>query len=304
MKLMRSIGILAALLPLGALAATCGGHGTRESLFVSTQWLADHLKDKNLVVLAIGDEKDYQQAHIPGSVWIDYHQTHDMKAANGLSVEMLPLPDLAKYLAQNGVSSDSRIILYYLTDWFSPTGRVYMTLDAAGLGAQTSMLDGSFPTWKAENRAVSTEVPKVKPGKLELCAQNDVVADLDYVKTHLHAQGVRIVDARDPKVYSGEMERSGIMAGHIEGAANVYYNNLLDDKGKLKPVGELQKMFTDAGIKPGDRVVTYCFIGQQASALYAVSRYLGYDTRLYDGSMDEWTKHPELPVVNPAKNKK
>src|SRR5437016_8810382 len=122
MTLMKSIRTLAALAPMGAFAATCGGHGPRESLFVSTQWLADHLKDQNLVVLAVGDEKDYKQAHIPGSVLIDYHQTHDMMAASGLNVEMLPLPVLAKYLAQNGVSSDSRIILYYLTDWFSPTG--------------------------------------------------------------------------------------------------------------------------------------------------------------------------------------
>jgi len=60
-------------------------------------------------------------------------------------------------------------------------------------------------------------------------------------------------------------------------------------------------MFTDAGVKTGDRVVTYCFIGQQASALYTVARYLGYDARLYDGSMDEWTKHPELPIENPYK---
>jgi thiosulfate/3-mercaptopyruvate sulfurtransferase len=171
-----------------------------------------------------------------------------------------------------------------------------------GLGAQTSVLDGSLPAWKAENRAVATgPAPAPAPGKLEPCAQNDVIAGLDYVKANLHTPGVRVVDARDPKVYSGEMERAGASAGHIEGAANVYYNDLLDDKGKLKPAAELRKMFTDAGIKPGDRVVTYCFIGQQASALYTVARYLGYDARLFDGSMDEWTRHPELPVVNPHK---
>ena len=300
MKRMMSIATLAALLPVSAFAA-CGEHGTRESLFVSTGWLADHLRDKNLVILAIGaDEKEFNEGHIPGSVFFDYRDSN-VKSPAGLSVELPPMPELAKNFAKYGVSNDSRIVLYRLKDWFSPMGRVYMTLDAMGFGAQTSLLDGSFLTWKEENRRVSTDAPKIVPGKLDPCPRNDVIADLDYVKSHLHASGVRIVDARAPQVYSGEDSRSGVSAGHIEGAANIYYNNLIDDKGKLKPVADLQKLFTDAGVHPGDRVVTYCFIGQQASALYTVSRYLGYDTRLYDGSMDEWTKHPELPVDNPAK---
>jgi 3-mercaptopyruvate sulfurtransferase SseA len=42
------------------------------------------------------DKKDYQEAHIPGSMWADYHQPPDMKAANGLSVDILPMPELAK----------------------------------------------------------------------------------------------------------------------------------------------------------------------------------------------------------------
>jgi thiosulfate/3-mercaptopyruvate sulfurtransferase len=124
------------------------------------------------------------------------------------------------------VSNDSHIVLYYLKDWFSPMGRVYMTLDAMGLGPQTSVLDGSMPAWQAEGRDLTTEAPRIMPGKLDPCPQSDVIASLDYVKNNLHTAGVRIVDARDPKVYSVENERAGVSAGHIEGAANVYYNNL------------------------------------------------------------------------------
>jgi thiosulfate/3-mercaptopyruvate sulfurtransferase len=304
MRSLAAFAALAALIPAGAGAATCGGHGARETMFVSTQWLADHAKDKNLVVLAVGtDEKLFQEEHIPGSTFFNYHDSHDMKSPSGLSVELLPMPEAAKNFAKYGIGNDSRIVLYYLSNqWWSPTARVYLTLDAIGLGPQTSLLDGSLKAWKAENRPTATgPTPTPTPAKLEPCAQSDVIANLDYVKSNLHSSGVRILDARDPKVYNGENERVGISAGHIEGAGNVFFNNLIDDLGKVKPTAELQRMFTDAGVKPGDRVVTYCFIGQQASALYTVARYLGYDARLYDGSMDEWTKHPELPVENPHK---
>src|SRR5215467_11664421 len=165
MKAVCSIVVFAALLP-AAIAATCGGHGTRETMFVSTQWLNDHLKDKNLVILAIGnDEKEFQEAHIPGSVFFDYHDSHDMNSPSGLKVEMLPMPQLAKNFAKYGVSNDSHVVLYWLKDWWSPTGRVYLTLDAMGLGSQTSILDGGFLEWKAASRPVATGAAAAnKPG--------------------------------------------------------------------------------------------------------------------------------------------
>ena len=282
-------------------AATCGGHGTRESLFVSTTVLADHLKYPNLVVLAVGDKADYDAAHIPGSQFIEMRSI-GIKGPTGLTLELAPMDQLTDVFSKLGVSNDSRIVVYYLTDALTPSSRIILTLDAMGLGADVSLLDGGFNTWKAENRAVSKDVTTPKPGKLTPCPQNDVVTDLAFVKANLQQPGVRILDARDPKVYSGENARAGMPAGHIKGAGNVFFNTLLDEKtGKVKPVSELQAQFSAAGVKPGDKVVTYCFIGQQASALYLVSRYLGYDTRLYDGSWDEWTKHPELPTETAEK---
>ena len=283
-----------------AAAATCGGHGTRESLFVSTQWLADHLKDANLVVLAVGSKADYDAGHIAGSQFLEYGSV-GVKSESGLMLELPPMDKLAEVFSKLGVSNDSRVVVYRLKDWLPQAARVVLTLDAMGLGPNAAMLDGSLATWKEEGRATSRstsdDAPAVKSGKLTPCPQSDVIAELDFVKANLHHAGVRVLDARDPKFYSGETALAGFPPGHIQGAGNVYFRGLLDEKtGKLKPVEELQSKFRDAGVKPGDRVVTYCFIGQQASALYLVARYLGYDSRLYDGSWDEWSRHPELPV--------
>ena len=281
----------------GALAATCGGHGNRETLVVSPKWLAEHQRDRNLVILAVGDRKDYDAAHIPGSQFLEYKEVGE-KGPTGLTLELPPMPRLAEVFAKYGVSNDSRVVVYRLKDWLTPTARVLVTLDAMGLGKNASMLDGNLDTWKQEGGAVTTEIPAVQPGKVEPCPQDDVITGLDYVRDNLHKPQVHILDARSPEAYHGDPKtvREGYRAGHIAGAGNVHYDSLLTEKGKLLPVSDILAKFAAAGVKPGDRVVTYCFIGQQASALYWISRYAGYDTRLYDGSMDEWSKNPDLPV--------
>ena len=154
---------------------------------------------------------------------------------------------------------------------------------------------GGLPVWQEESRSVTTEVRAVKPGKIAPCPQTDVIASLDYVRSNLRHDGIDIVDARDPQFYSGA-SASRNRAGHIAGATSIPYGSLLDEKGKLKSVEVLQQQFHAAGVKSGDQVVAYCHIGQQASLLYFVSRYLGYDVRLFDGSWEEWARHPELPA--------
>src|ERR1700689_633475 len=139
-----------AVLPVLALAVhaapvPCGGHGDRGTMLVSTSWLADHLHDPNLVVLAVGDKADYDKGHIPGSIFADYMDSHLMKGPTGLTLELPPMKQLAEVFGKLGVTNDSHIILYQAKDWFSPTARVYLTLDAMGLGAHTSVLDGGFP---------------------------------------------------------------------------------------------------------------------------------------------------------------
>jgi len=293
----RCIATLIMLACLGpASAATCGGHGTRDSLFVSTGWLAQHLRDRNLVILAVGQKADYDAGHIPGAQFVELRMV-GITGASGLTLELPPMAQLAETFGKMGVANDSRVVVYRITDSLTPAARIVLTLDAMGLGPNASLLDGNLATWKQEGHPVTTEIPSVAPAKLTPCPQEDVITDLNFVKSNLHQSGVRILDARDPKVYSAETARPPMPAGHIEGAGNVHYDSLFDaNTGKLKPMEELRAKFSAAGVKPGDRVVTYCFIGQQASALYVVSRYLGYDTRLYDGSWDEWSKHPELPV--------
>jgi len=283
-------------------APACGGHGTRDSMLVSTAWLAGHLQDPNLVILSIGQKAEYVQGHIPGALYLEYADTRLARSAAGLTFELPPVADLVEVFGKLGVTNESHVILYFSKDMVSPTTRVFMTLDALGLGSQTSILDGGFPVWQSEDRPVSTVARLVIRGKLEPCPQNDVITGVDYVRANLHRPGVAIVDARTLEYYTGARHADGKRAGHIPGARGLTYSTLLDDSGKFRPPDLLAAMFRDAGIQPGDRVVAYCHIGQQATVVYFVAHYLGYDARLYDGSWEDWSAHTELPVeISPGK---
>lgn len=302
MKLMTIAAMAALFLARLSAGPACGGHGTRETMLVSAGWLAQHLKDPNLVILAVGDKPRFDEAHIPGALYLDYMDTHYMQSPNGLTLELLPMPDLARNFEKLGVGNNSRIVLYWTAaNRVSYTTRVFWTLDAMGLAPQTSILDGGYPVWKDEGNPVSTDARSVAPGKLTPCPQNDVLSDAAYVRANLNHPGVHIVDARNPEFFSGASHGNGKSDGHIPGATNITYTTLVDNTGKFKTPEVLASMFRDAGVKNGDRVVSYCHIGQQATVVYFVARYLGYDARLYDGSWEDWSSHSDYPVDKAVK---
>jgi thiosulfate/3-mercaptopyruvate sulfurtransferase len=282
--------------PISHAAPPCGGHGTRETMLVSTAWLAAHLADPNVVVLAVGRPGEYEDGHIPGALDLKYADIVTKAGETPLTTELPPMARLADVFGKLGVSNSSRVILYVSNDSLSLTTRAYLTLDAMGMGARTALLDGGLGTWKSESRPVTKEVRAVKAAKLEPCAQNDIIADRGYVQVNLRHAGVDIVDARDPGFYSGAQIPNNQRAGHIPGAANITYKTLVDSMNKFKTAQDLAAMFAAAGVKPGDRVVSYCHIGQQATVVYFAARYLGYDARLYDGSWEDWSAHRELPA--------
>lgn len=296
-------GILVA--PVRAIPAQCGGHGDKNTMLVSTAWLAEHLNDPNVVVIVVQNKAGFDKGHIPGAVSMDFMQSHLMTGPTGLTMELPPMSQLAETFGKLGVTNDSHIILYQASDSFTGTARVYLTLDAMGLGAQTSVLDGGYLLWTKEGRAVSTEPRNVKAGVVTTCPHNDVITDISYVSANMHHPGVAIVDARLAEFYTGATQPDKQRFGHIPGAGNLPFPTLTDSTGRLKPPDELAKLFQDAGVKKGDHVVVYCHIGQQASAAYFAARYLGYDVRLFDGSWEDWSAHKDLPAeISPGVSRK
>jgi thiosulfate/3-mercaptopyruvate sulfurtransferase len=302
MKLSIAVAATLVVLTTGAHAQ---GKDSRSTLLVSTAWLADHLKDPDLVLLHVGEKPEYDAAHLPGARFVTLQDisVSDRTNPNGLVLEMPTPADLHDRLAALGIGDKSRVVVYYGKDWVSPTTRVLFTLDYAGLGTQSAMLEGGMPQWKAENRPTTAELATVTPGALSPLKVHALVVDAQWVNSHRQSRAVSIVDSRDTVFYKGI--RAGgrppqeQRAGHIAGAKSVFFGSLYDDKNMLKPAAELRELFTAAGVQPGDTVVTYCHIGQQATATLFAARSLGHPVLLYDGSFEDWSRRTELPVEKP-----
>lgn len=267
----------------------------RNPLIVSTEWLAQHLKDDTLVLLQVGTKEEFTSAHIPGAQFVQLADISTPRG-QGLSLELPDTAQLQSTFEKLGVTDKSRIVIYFSKDWVTPTTRVFFTLDYLGLGDRTSILDGGLPAWRAEKRSVTTEETIPRMGHFTPRPNKQLVVDAAWVKNNLNKPGVMILDARASKFYTGEDVGRMPRGGHIPGAKNIPYESVVEESNKFKNVESLRQLFNSAGVKKGDSVATYCHIGQQASLLYFIARYLGYDAHLYDGSFEDWSQRTELPV--------
>ena len=300
----------------GALGAQQGATNTRDALLVTPAWLSSHLQDGNLVVLHVGDPANYPAKHIPGArfVSLDDISVSDHSGmnggtptGNGLMLEVPPVEKLRTMLAALGISDNSRIVVVSADEWVSPSTRVVFTLDYAGLGSRTSVLDGGLEAWVREKGQVTNVVPPAAtPGKLAALSVRPIVVDAEYVRAHAGKPGVSIVDARSAVFYDGIPRPSGRggpppRLGHVPGAKSLPFDEVNDNQVKLKPADQLLALFTKAGVQPGDTVIGYCHIGQQATAMLFAARSLGHPVLLYDGSFEDWARHTDFPVELPPK---
>jgi len=270
--------------------------GPRDRLLVAVDWLAQHLRDQDVVVLHVGNADDYAREHIPGAVFADLRAGLSAPSSHGEGL-VLEMPDsalLEATLRAMGIGDRGTIVVYWGSEWVTPTTRVLYTLLWGGLGDRTVLLDGGLGAWKAAGGEITAEVPAPSPGAVTVRPQPARVVTADWVQAHTATPGYRIVDGRAAAFYDGIREDRG-KAGHIPGAGGLPWTQLVDEELRFRSPAELRALFDAAGVKPGDTVVAYCHIGQYATAVIFAARTLGHEIVLYDGAFQDWAARG-LPV--------
>lgn len=269
------------------LAATAlASAATRPDMLVSTAWLAQHATEANLVILHVAASRTiYDSGHIPGARFLPLAEL--AITVNGVHNELPPVADLKKLMETAGVSDASRVILYSDAAVL-PATRAYFTLDYLGHADKASLLDGGLEKWRSEGRALSKEMPAAAPGAFTPHLKPEVLVPMDTVKQlsakPATASAPLLVDVRSPSDFQGEK------GAHIPNAMNAFWmeNQVSRENQELRPEAALRKQLEALGLTPGKSVVTYCNSGMQATQTYFTLKYLGYDVRMYDGSLSEW----------------
>jgi thiosulfate/3-mercaptopyruvate sulfurtransferase len=299
MRTHRSAGAALTLLLIAGAHAPAVAQNPRDRLLITVDQLARNLTSADLVLLHVGQEAEYRAEHIPGARLItmdDLSLPHPPSHDEGLMLELPPAAELRTKLEQYGISDNSRIVVYYGNDWISPATRILFTLDYAGLGDRSALLDGGMRAWKAAGKAVTAEVPRGAQGRLSARPVEDVVFTAEQVEQRLKQPGFAIIDARTPVFYSGREAGMSARAGHIPGARNIPFTELAGDDLHIRDNAALRALFDGAGVRPDDTIIVYCHIGQQATTIVYAARLLGRNVKLYDGSFTGWTQDADRPV--------
>ena len=294
---LRRLSLIAVLYT--GVASLVVAQGGSDQLLVTPQQLARELSDPALVLLHVGPKEDYDAGHIAGARFVQLQDLAAPRVAGGMSLELPAEAELRKRLEGLGISDNSRIVVIPGADWGSPATRVVWTLQTAGLGARTRLLDGGSGGWRRAGLPLTKDVPPPPAaGRLTAAANRSIVVDHAWIQSNLQAPGTRIIDARAPMFFEGAgMPEHGHAAGHIPGAKNIPFNTLMNDSMQVLGREELRRIFTAAGVQQGDTVVAYCHIGQQATVVLFTARLLGHPIRLYDGSFTDWEAR-KLPIEN------
>lgn len=237
---------------------------------------------------------DYVTQRIAGAVFFDIDANSDPDSS---LPHMLPDAEVfARIAGQLGLSQTDLIVIYDQQGLFS-AARVWWMFRLMGAD-RAVVLDGGLPKWITEGRQIeSGPAPSPAPAVFVATPHTGAVADLAQVKAAIGTEA-QILDARGAARFLAQVPepREGVRSGHMPGALNLPFGELLQADKTLKSGEALAEAFARAGYDPSRPVITSCGSGVTAAILTLGLALMGKRARLYDGSWSEWGSRHDTPI--------
>ena len=263
-------------------------------IVISTAQLSLLIEQDGCVIVDMQSAEHYVNAHIPGAVNLDYAK---LVVNDGQAGGLLPAADaFAAVARQNGIMKNSHVVVYD-AEGGAAASRLIWSLHVFG-HVKTSLLDGGFRAWIAENRAIEGGVNQPADGDFQPHPANNLVIDGDELLARLGENNLTVLDARSQDEYNGTKVLA-MRGGHIPGAIHMEWTDALDINRnlQLKPNAVLEAMLEQRGIEKNQEVVVHCQTHRRSSLSYVMLKHLGYENvRGYHGSWSEWGNRTDTPV--------
>lgn len=275
---------------------------------VSDAWLAERLGSPGLVVLdaswylpsmARDPRAEYVAGHLPGARFFDLDAASDRETS--LPHMLASESSFGHYVGSLGIGNEDDIVVYDGSGVNLSAARVWWMFRVYGHD-RVAVLDGGAKQWRAAGRSIVAEVPVVPPcrfvAKLDrsrVCATAEVeaaIADADRQIVDMRSAGR--FEGRDPE------PRPELPSGHMAGAKNLPFMELVGPDGRLLPAAALRDRIARAGVSLDRPIVATCGSGTSACAFLLALEHLGVaPAKLYDGSWTQWAGAGK-PIVTGA----
>lgn len=286
----------------------------RSDFLVETSWLAEHLHDAHLRIvdmrgyvrtverdgvqdaLYVGARDEYEQAHIPGALYIDW--SSDIVDPNDeVEAQIAPPERFAELMGRLGIGDEHLVVAYDAHPTAQFATRLWWALNYYG-HTRVVVLNGGLSKWKRENLPLDKSIPSYPPAIFMPRVQPQLRATAADVLAMLKQQGVALIDARERGQYTGEIVRGHSRPGHIPGALSIPREEVVDPAtGTFRSNDDIAQVFATAHVSPEQWVVAYCNGGVAATTILFSLAMLGYPNLTnYDGSWNEWGERQELPT--------
>lgn len=264
-------------------------------LLLEPEQLEQHLGDSNLLIIDLGKDQVYDQAHVPGAVHLDFQ-----RLLQGKQPVPGQLPDddhLSALFSELGLTPETQVVAYD-DEGGGWAGRLLWTLEVIG-HQRYSYLNGGIHGWLANDRETDSEPTLPTASEYRVGPHNpQALADLHYVLDHYQQPGTVIWDARSEEEFAG-VRAFAQKAGHIPGAVRYEWTEAMDKQHnlRLRDLDDIRRELADLGIDGNKEIITHCQTHHRSSFTWLVGRILGFDNiRGYPGSWAEWGNHPDAPT--------
>lgn len=242
-------------------------------------------------------ERSYREGHLPGAHYL--HLERDLSGVKTGHNGRHPLPErdaFALVIGRLGIRPSTHVIAYDRQQSM-PAARVWWMLRWLGHEA-VAVLDGGVGAWQDAGGALSEEVPPLGPA-LPYPDRPGLVRTIDADGVLAGLGRLRVLDARAPERFRGEVEPLDAAAGHIPGALNRFYKDNLTPDGRFKPAQQLRAEFEPLlAASPEEPMIHQCGSGVSACHNLLAMEVAGLTgSVLYPGSWSEWSADPARPVA-------